>query len=118
MRADASLLITNRATYYGGDVGIEAQHIEAVFVDQGIHLDPRDQGAQDAEYRRGQQHVTVMAELYDEDAAYDGGINGIGEHRATITKPRRLVHEQRQDLGHRGNPRARAIRGVRAREAR
>jgi hypothetical protein len=58
----------------------------------------------------------MVAELYDEDAAYDGGIDGIGEHRATITKPRRLVHEQRQDLGHRGNLRARAIGGARGKD--
>jgi hypothetical protein len=48
----------------------------------------------------------MVAELYDEDAAYDGGIDGIGEHRATITKPRRLVHGGPRDLDHRASLRA------------
>ena len=30
--------ITNRVTYYGGDVGIKTQHVKAVFGDQGTHL--------------------------------------------------------------------------------
>jgi len=55
-----------------GDGWVQGEHFRGVAVDQGVDFQVRGVVLEDAEHRRGEQHVAVVAQLDDQYAAQGG----------------------------------------------